>query len=98
LHERVHPWHPAASEQEAAINRIERGMETMIFNSRWILAPLYFGLMLALLLLLFHFVQQLAEFVLHIHVAKEADVKLGVLGLIDLTFTANLVIIVIFSG
>jgi uncharacterized protein (TIGR00645 family) len=80
------------------MDQIERVMETVIFNSRWILAPFYLGLMLALLLLFFHFVQQLAEFVLHIHVAKEADVTLGVLGLIDLTFTANLIIIVIFSG
>ena len=30
--------------------------------------------------------------------AKEADVILGVLGLIDLTFTGNLIVIVIFSG
>ena len=35
---------------------------------------------------------------LHIFVAKEADIILGVLGLVDLTFTANLIVIVIFSG
>src|SRR5262245_4905644 len=79
------------------MNRIERVIETLIFNSRWILAPFYLGLIVSLLLLFVHFVRQLAEFVIHID-AKESDVILGVLGLIDVTFTANLIVIVIFSG
>ena len=80
------------------MNRIERVIETLIFHSRWVLAPFYLGLIISLVLLLVHFVRQLGEFVLHIIGAKEADVILGVLGLIDLTFTANLIVIVIFSG
>jgi uncharacterized protein (TIGR00645 family) len=82
---------------EAAMNRIERVLESTIFYSRWLLAPFYLGLIVCLVLLLFHFVKQLAEFVLHID-SKESDVILGVLSLIDVTFTANLVVIVIFSG
>ena len=62
------------------------------------LAPFYLGLIVCLVLLLVHFVRHLVEFILHIHVAQEAEVMLGVLGLIDLTFTANLLVIVIFSG
>jgi uncharacterized protein (TIGR00645 family) len=77
---------------------IERAIETVIFNSRWILAPFYLGLIVGLLLLFIHFARLLIEFVLHIHVAEESQVILGVLGLIDATFTANLIIIVIFSG
>ena len=38
------------------------------------------------------------EFVLHVPVAKEADVILGVLSLIDVSLTGNLVLIVVFSG
>jgi uncharacterized protein (TIGR00645 family) len=78
--------------------RIEQLIETLIFHSRWILAPFYLGLILCLVLLFFHFVRQLVEFIVHIRTAEEADVVLGVLGLIDVTFTANLIIIVIFSG
>ena len=48
--------------------------------------------------MLFHFCRELFHFVVKIPTANEADVILGVLGLIDLTFTANLVLIVIFSG
>jgi uncharacterized protein (TIGR00645 family) len=82
----------------SGMQNIERAIETVIFYSRWVLAPFYLGLIVCLVLLFFHFVRQLVEFVLHIHRAGESDVILGVLGLIDLTFTANLIIIVIFSG
>ena len=78
--------------------RIEKLIETIIFQSRWILAPFYLGLALSLLLLLAHFGKELFDFVLKIPRAHEQDVILGVLSLIDVTFTANLVVIVIFSG
>lgn len=80
------------------MNPVERVLERALFNSRWILAPFYVGLILCLFLLLIHFIRQLVEFVLHIPGATESEVTLGVLGLIDVTFTANLLIIVIFSG
>ena len=78
--------------QDRAVHR------DIIFHSRWILAPFYLGLVLSLLLLLYHFIVQLAEFVIKVPFAKESDVILGVLSLIDLSFTGNLVVIVIFSG
>jgi uncharacterized protein (TIGR00645 family) len=80
------------------MRKIELIIETVLFQSRWLLAPFYLGLALSLVLLLYHFVVQLAEFVIKIPFLKEADVILGVLSLIDLTFTGNLIIIVIFSG
>ena len=80
------------------MRKIELFIETIIFQSRWALAPFYLGLALSLLLLLYHFLMQLAEFVLKIPFATESDVILGVLGLIDLSFTGNLIVIVIFSG
>jgi uncharacterized protein (TIGR00645 family) len=77
---------------------IERVLETILFQSRWLLAPFYLGLVFCLVLLMIHFGQQLFAFVLSIPSAKEADVILGTLGLIDLAFTGNLVVIVVFSG
>jgi len=78
--------------------KFERIIETVLFQSRWMLAPFYLGLAFCLLLMLFHFVRELAQFVVRIPGSTESDVILGVLALIDLTFTANLVLIVIFSG
>jgi uncharacterized protein (TIGR00645 family) len=78
--------------------KFERLIETVLFQSRWMLAPFYLGLAFCLLLMLFHFCRELLHFVVKIPAATESDVILGVLALIDLTFTANLVLIVIFSG
>ena len=54
--------------------------------------------MFALALLLFHFLKEFAYFASGITQATERDVILGVLGMIDLAFTGNLILIVIFSG
>src|SRR5262245_7771894 len=78
--------------------KFERVIEAILFQSRWMLAPFYLGLAFCLLLMLFHFMRELVHFIAKIPAATESDVILGVLALIDLTFTANLVLIVIFSG
>jgi uncharacterized protein (TIGR00645 family) len=78
--------------------RIESYIERFLFSSRWLLAPFYIGLVFALALLLFHFVIEFIHFASGILHATERDVILGVLGLIDLSFTGNLILIVIFSG
>jgi uncharacterized protein (TIGR00645 family) len=62
------------------------------------LAPFYVGLALGLLLLLGHFVAEFAHFAGQIVYEERAGVVLGILGLIDIVFTGNLVLIVIFSG
>ena len=77
---------------------IERLLERFLFSSRWLLAPFYAALVLALAVLLLKALQELAHFVLHAFAATESDVILGVLTLIDLTLTGSLIIIVIFSG
>jgi uncharacterized protein (TIGR00645 family) len=77
---------------------IERALEKFLFASRWLLAPFYVALVIALAGLLFKAMQELWHFVTHIFMATESDVILGVLALIDLTFTGSLIVIVIFSG
>ena len=77
---------------------VERVIELIIFNSRWLMAPFYIGLVIALLVLLFQFGVGLFEFVAHAREAGESGITLGVLGLIDLTLTGSLVLIIIFSG
>ena len=77
---------------------IERGLERFLFASRWLLAPFYVALVIALMGLLYKALQELAHFVLHAPNATESEVILGVLTLVDLTLTGSLIIIVIFSG
>lgn len=77
---------------------LEKAVEGLLFRSRWLMAPFYVGLIIALLVLLFKFGHELLHFVTHAVSASESDIILGVLTLVDLTFTGNLVLIVIFSG
>jgi len=77
---------------------IERTLERGLFASRWLMAPFYVGLVIGLLVLLAKFAQELLHFVEGVFVATESQVILGVLSLIDLSLTANLVLLVIFSG
>jgi uncharacterized protein (TIGR00645 family) len=77
---------------------LEKWLEWLIFQSRWIMAPFYLGLIAALFVLLYKFGQELIHFIALGRGLTEADTILGVLALIDLSLTANLVLIVIFSG
>ena len=80
------------------LKRVEHGFESLIFNSRWLMAPFYLGLVVSLAVLLFKFLLLLWEFILHAPIAKESDIILGVLGLIDISLTGNLILIVVFYG
>jgi uncharacterized protein (TIGR00645 family) len=83
---------------ERSAERIEAAMEKAIFAGRWLMAPFYLGLMLGLVALMVVFLRDLAAFIVKVPTAKESDVILGVLTLIDLSLAANLIILVVFSG
>ncbi len=70
----------------------------MMFNSRWLLAPFYVGLVLAIALLLVSFVKEFIHFVPIALNGAESDVIIGILTLIDVVMIANLLIIIIFAG
>jgi len=57
--------------------RVERGFESVIFNSRWLMAPFYFGLVVSLAVLLLKFCMVLYEFIVHAPGSKESDIILG---------------------
>jgi uncharacterized protein (TIGR00645 family) len=89
---------PAPQRRRTVLKRAEWVLESLLFNSRWLMAPFYLALVVSLAVLLYKFSLLLFEFVLHVQSAKESDVILGVLSLIDVTLTGNLVLIVVFSG
>jgi uncharacterized protein (TIGR00645 family) len=77
---------------------MEKILEKFLFSSRWLLAPFYVGLVVALVMLLLKAAQELVHFVVSGLRSTEADIIVGALSLVDLTFTASLIVIVIFSG
>ena len=85
-------------EKRSALRYVENRIETILFQARWLLAPMYIGLVLALGLVLFKFIQ---NFIQNIPQFIEADIheaELTVLSLLDLTLIGNLILIVIFAG
>jgi uncharacterized protein (TIGR00645 family) len=78
--------------------KIERLLEYGLFQARWLIAPFYAGLVLALVLLLGSFCYELYR-ALFVHFSLDTEaVILLVLSLIDLSLAGNLIIIVVFSG
>ncbi len=56
---------PATYRPNPRLKRIENSFESVIFNSRWLMAPFYFGLVISLAVLLLKFCMILWEFILH---------------------------------
>ena len=79
-------------------NLIERAIERVVFTSRWLLAPIYVGLSAGLLVLLVKFFQGIVALLSHALVATGSNVIVEVLGLIDLSLMAGLLMIVMFAG
>lgn len=70
----------------------------MLYASRWILAPIYMGLSLALVLLALKFFQELVHYFPLVFSSSQADLVLVVLSLIDMALVGGLLIMVMFSG
>lgn len=77
---------------------LESILERGLFASRWLMAPMYVGLALALLVLLFSFVQEFWLLIGYLPNISQNQAILGALTLIDLSLAANLLTIVIMSG
>lgn len=79
-------------------NIIEYGFEYLIFNSRWLLAPFYFGLILGVLILMVRFSIEFFHLLnIAIH-AESSQITMGLLNLVDATLFANLLILMVFIG
>ena len=77
---------------------MEKTFENLLYMSRWLLAPVYIGLSLALFALSVKFFQEIVHTLPHIFEIKEADLVLLVLSLIDISLVGGLLVMVMFSG
>ncbi len=80
------------------MGQAERTIEWIIVRSRWLMAPFYIGLIAGLAVLFVKFFIELVHYIQIALSGTESDIILGVLSLIDISLTGNLVLIVIFSG
>lgn len=79
---------------------LEIALERALFASRWLMAPFYVGLAVALAALIVVFFEELWGEVSHLFAAgaRPEDAILMALSLIDLSLAGNLLLIVTFSG
>ena len=77
---------------------LEKTVEKLFYASRWMSAPLYLGLSLALLLLGIKFFEELFHAFPIILEMQETDLVLLILSLVDLALVGGLIVMVMFSG
>jgi uncharacterized protein (TIGR00645 family) len=77
---------------------LETKFEQGLFASRWLMAPMYLGLVVSLAMMAIVFLKELAYYVPQAFTMTADQGILAVLTLIDLTLAANLLLIVLFSG
>ena len=77
---------------------MERKFENLLYASRWLLAPIYFGLSLALLALGIKFFQEVLHVLPAVLELKETDLVLIVLSLVDIALVGGLIVMVMLSG
>lgn len=73
-------------------------LEWVLFASRWILAPLYLSMILVLAAIFVVFLRELLFELPHLWTMESEQVILLTLSFVDLSLTANLLLIVIFAG
>jgi uncharacterized protein (TIGR00645 family) len=77
---------------------MESFFEKVLYASRWVMAPIYLGLSLLLVLLGIKFFQELYHVLPVILTTKEVDLILLALTLVDLSLVGGLIVMVMFSG
>src|SRR5688572_14969019 len=87
-----------ADKPRSRTNFLEAFIEWLIYTSRWLMAPVYLGLIAALGILIVTFFRELYIQAPQVLTMDETDIILLVLTLVDLSLAGNLVLIILFSG
>ena len=88
----------AAISRHAVRDSMERFIENAMYASRWLLAPIYFGLSLGLLALALKFFQEVIHLLPNVFAMAESELILVLLSLIDMALVGGLLVMVMISG
>jgi uncharacterized protein (TIGR00645 family) len=80
------------------MNRFEAELEHWVFRSRWLLAPFFIGLLLAIIALLTKFLKSLWTLGLEMFTLTSDQMIISILTLVDSALIAALLLIISFSG
>lgn len=76
----------------------ESAIERLLFAARWLLAPFYLGMVLALVAILVVFVRELVQELAHLSAMDAQQVIMFALSLINLSLAGNLLLIAVLAG
>lgn len=77
---------------------MDRLIQLLMYRLRWLLAPIYLGLGIALLALGIKFYIEAYHMIIHIFDKTESDIILSILSLIDMAMVGGLIVMVMMSG
>ncbi len=77
---------------------MERLIEKALYSSRWLLAPIYLGLSVTLLLLGVKFFEEVVHVLPKLFSMSESDLVLLILQFIDIALVGGLLVMVMLSG
>lgn len=91
--------HPARGRLYSGFKvNLTRAIEVTLFGGRWMLAPLYIGMVGLLAALVVRFIVELVRLVILLPTMSETNAIMTSLSLIDLSLAANLVVLVVLTG
>ncbi len=76
----------------------EDKFEALFFSGRWLLAPFFFGLLIAVIALLIKFGKELLNLISGLFVNSSQEAIISILTLVDTALLASLLLIIAFSG
>lgn len=77
---------------------VEKAFERTMYASRWLLAPIFLGMSLAIVALALKFFQELFHVLPNVFAIAETNLVLAVLGMIDMALVASLLVMVMLSS
>ena len=80
------------------MKQMEERFETFFFRTRWLLAPFFFGLVIAIVALLVKFSKALFLMLANLMSSPEQELIVNILTLVDTALLASLLLIIAFSG
>ena len=89
---------PRGAVSPAAALALTGGASAVFLASCWLLAPIYFGLSIALLAIGIKFFQEVLHILPHVLELSESDLVLVVLSLVDIALVGGLLVMVMLSG
>lgn len=87
-----------STDSRSGAKRVESAVESVVFASRWLQAPVYLGLIAAQALYAYRFGVDVVEMFLKCNRITQSELMQAILGLVDVVMVVNLVTMVVIGG